>query len=208
MVLLEYMKKPTTYKVRATRREDGSYTLSYGKGQKKITAVTVRDPANNKWFVDVLGHRRKISDIKKEWGDWANKVYSGTSKASSESVPEAPAQFDPPSSSTLTPMRMKQGGDYGLKVYASDPNDPRFRKDEHATPLGMLLEVQAWCERYKERIEAINKNLAAQRTPGFNPFSFLRMMIDECIEREIPEYKHDCPYYTKDDETDDNEQII
>jgi hypothetical protein len=180
------------YQVRAKRRDDGGYDLSYGKGQKKVVATVVRDPANGKWFVDVLGHRQKLADIKKDWGTWAATRFEGASKAKRETAPIGPAQTPSPS-----PMRQTQGGDHGLKVYASNPNDPRFkyptdiqgdnyRKRGHSTPLGMLLEVQAWHERYRDRVDKINQVLAAERTPGFNPFSFLRMMIDECIERECP----------------------
>ena len=172
------MKQPS-YKVRATREPDGNYLFSYGKGQKKITVKAVKDPANNKWFIDVLGHRRKISDLKKAWGVVAEAAYNGVSKAKGEAT-QASDQAAP------TPMRMKQEGDVGLKVFSYDPNNERFRQDGHATPLGMLLEVQAWCERYKDRVESVNRRLAMERIPGFNPFSFLRMMIDECIEREIP----------------------
>lgn len=175
------------YQVRATRRDDGGYTLSYGRGKGKIVAAAVRDPANSKWFVDVLGHRRKLADLKKDWGEWAARRYSGGSKAAGETTPAEPAPQAP------TPMRMTNSGDAGLLVFASDPADPRFRyQSDHAdpikagksTPLGMLMEIQAWHERYRERVNDINRVLAAERIPGFNPFSFLRMMIDECIERE------------------------
>jgi hypothetical protein len=162
--------------------------------------------------VDVLGHRKKLADIKKEWGAVAAKAYNGSSKANGESA-QASDQAAP------TPLRKTQQGDTGFKVYASDPNDPRFKYpvdvchpvyighnaaeslalSGHMTPLGMLLEVQSWCERYGDRVDRINQVLAAERTPGFNPFSFLRMMVDECIEREVPGYEYDSPYYKKDE---------
>lgn len=171
--------------------------FSYGKGKKKIQAKAVKDPANQKWFIDTIGHRKKISDLKKEWGAVAEAAYNGVSNAKRNTT-QACDQAAP------TPMRRKQEGDTGLKVYASDPTDLRFRKDDHATPLGMLLEVQAWHERYKDRIDRINQVLAAERTPGFNPFSFLRMMVDECIEREVPGYEYDNPYGTKDETNEES----
>ena len=42
------------YKVRCTRNPDGSYTMSYGKGSKKITAVLSHDP-NNGWAWGIYG---------------------------------------------------------------------------------------------------------------------------------------------------------
>lgn len=211
------------YKVRATKRDDKGYDLSFGKGKKKVTAITKKDPSNGKWFVDVIGHYPKLTDLKKAWGEWAAEQYHGDSKADGETVgdqvpaPPSPPSL-PPAPSTLPPppppapgelikptSRRKPKGNglvvkppvglEGLAKFASDPFDPQFRypcdhpevdKQKALTPLGMLLEVQAWHERYKDRVEAINHQIALTRIPGYNPFSFLRWMIDECIEQEIP----------------------
>jgi len=195
------------YKTRATKRDDGGYDLSYGKGNKKITATTHKDPSNSKWFVDTLGHFKKLGELKKAWGTWASEQYYGTSKAVGETVPSCPAHIPPPPTIPPPPPAVKRKpkgngltppppvGRDGLLRYAFDPFDPQFRypadheteaKRKAVTPLGMLLEIQAWHERYKDRVEQVNHRLAQECVPGFNPFSFLRMMIDECIEREVP----------------------
>lgn len=228
------------YKVRASKRDDGGYDLSYGKGQKKIAATTQRDPSNNKWFVDVIGHYKKLSDLKVSWGKWATERYHGTSKTIGETVPIDAASPPPvvpslvrsdmalplgdptvvPLSLTVPPHPLPAApkhkskhkskgngivpippeGEDGRALYAINPNAPRFRypedhPDEHlrgkVTPLGILLAVQAWHERYKDRIGEINHKIAVLRVPGFNPFSFLRMMIDEIVEREVPKETDD-----------------
>lgn len=199
------------YKVRASKREDGGYDLSYGKGKKKICGVTKKDPSNNKWFVDIVGHFKKLSDLKVAWGKWAEKTYHGDSKAYGETVDKpVPAPLPPPpsipASEDITEGR-KRGrprgnglvptppeGEVGRAEYAANPDDPRFRypddyEDESkrgkATPLGVLLSIQEWHERYKDRVSEINHRIALLRIPGFNPFSFLRMIVDETIELEI-----------------------
>jgi len=40
---------------------------------------------------------------------------------------------------------------------------------------------------YKERIADVNHGLAMRKIPGYNPFSFLKLMVEECVDREVPE---------------------
>jgi hypothetical protein len=203
----------SNYKVRAKRRSEeagGGYDLSFGKGKGKVTAVTLKDVSNNKWFVDVVGHFKKLSDMKVAWGKWAEQQYLGVSKASGETTPAVATALSPPPppAPATTSRRGKKkiialppAGNDGLMMYATDPFDERFRypKDYQfgepfkgqLTPLGMLCEIQAWHERYAERIKSVNHRLALERLPGFNPFSFLRLMLDECIQREISEENED-----------------
>lgn len=262
------------YKVRANKREDGGYNLSYGKGSKKIECCTRKDPSNNdKWFVNGIGYFTKLGDLKTAWGKWAAEQYNGSSKANGESVQAAQAPVplstkvrcdnlngtvsysgpvydippgysrpaptngpcdpldmharsgDTPPPPRVVPIsapgigktplvppppppiapRRKQGngiipappeGVEGRRRYLADENNPLFRypvdcgDSELAgkeTPLGLLLEIQDWHDRYKDRVAEINHKLATAKIPGFNPFSFLRLMIDECVEREIPQ---------------------
>lgn len=194
------------YKVRSTKRDDGGYDLSYGKGKKKITACTRKDPGNgDKWFVNEIGYFKKLSDLKTSWGQWASDQYNGSSKANGETAQtvHAPVPPPPPPSTRVLPPppppiapRRKKGnglipappvGVAGRRAYLDDENDTRFKVEGKHTPLGMLLEIQDWHERYKDRVSEINHKLALAKIPGFNPFSLLRLMIDECIEREIPE---------------------
>jgi hypothetical protein len=186
------------YQTRATRREDGGYNLNFGKGKKKVVAIAKKDPSNGKWFVDTVGHFKKLSDMKKVWGKWAAEQYNGTTPVS-----PAPTITSSPSSTTIPPIpkRPRKGavtpvpplGVDGLKMFAETPdrfkhpNIPALFGDRAGkpTPLGVLLEIQAWHDRYKDRITEINHKIALSRTPGFNPFSFLRLIVNECIEREI-----------------------
>lgn len=197
------------YKVRAKRREDGSYDLSYGKGRNKVQALTKKDPSNNKWFVDVVGHYKKLGELKTAWGKWAEARYhgsSGVSKAKGETAPDTPTPLppvglpeEPPPVSNRRRKTAKPArplARYGLAMFQRVPNDPLFRyslgypdpaKRGKATPLGMLLSIQQWCELYKERIADVNHGLAMRKIPGYNPFSFLKLMVEECVDREVPE---------------------
>jgi hypothetical protein len=75
--------------------------------------------------------------------------------------------------------------DHPLFRYPADCGDPELAGRD--TPLGLLMQIQDWHERYGDRVAKINHELALLNVPGFNPFAFLRLMIDECVEREIPE---------------------
>jgi hypothetical protein len=78
------------YKAKATRNEDGSYTLSYGKGSKKLTALVSN--MHGKFYVaipdrepnEVVGKKREVIAA---WGEWAASNYEG-------SMPQPPANAD------------------------------------------------------------------------------------------------------------------
>lgn len=85
------------FQMRAGRREDGGYDLSYGKGQKKLTAVCQMNP-NKQWtIVDGFGSAnvtpsKKLSEVKQAWGTRAEASYGGAIPT----PPEAPPAAGPP----------------------------------------------------------------------------------------------------------------
>lgn len=72
------------YKAKATRNDDGSYALSYGKGSKKLTAMLVLD--NTVWAVKGEGFPLELENTKREaiakWGEWAASSYEGSASGS------------------------------------------------------------------------------------------------------------------------------
>lgn len=66
------------YKVRATRNEDGSYALSYGKGAKKLEARLSQ--IEGKWVVTMDGSNGDPHKLKRqaiaEWEAWAVGAYN------------------------------------------------------------------------------------------------------------------------------------
>lgn len=69
------------FKAKATRRGDGEYDLSYGKGSKKLTG-TLSQKAG-KWYYAVTGLEHADGPFKQKrdamsaWGNWASRAYGG-----------------------------------------------------------------------------------------------------------------------------------
>lgn len=62
--------------------------------------------------------------------------------------------------------------------YPSDHPDPAQRK--MLTPLGMLVEIDAWTRRYEETIRKVS-----ERHPH-DPFDLLMQSVRACLARELP----------------------
>lgn len=75
------------YKTRATRRDDGNYDLSYGKGSKKLTALLSQ--VNGQWFTG--GSYELRAETKREaiaeWSKWAVTSY-GSDDSSTVPAPK------------------------------------------------------------------------------------------------------------------------
>ena len=75
------------YTVRANRNDDGSYSLSYGKGGKKLAATLKNDTARKAWFVVGFGEDKVTKrEAVAAWAAWAASEYG------SPSAPETPGQ--------------------------------------------------------------------------------------------------------------------
>ena len=174
------------YQVRNSKNEDGSYTLSYGKGQKKLIAKMGRS-ATGMWGVAGVGQMHKtMKACKAAWGEWAEEAYEdGGSKGKAEtpppSSPPPPSPAGPPSFTPKAgPPAFKPPAPKALSThYDADPFDPRFRNaDKHYTPLGVLVQIEAWYERHKAEIKQLD------RPQAFTP---LIDAVRECLSRELPE---------------------
>jgi hypothetical protein len=100
----------TYFKVRNKRNDDGSYTLSYGKGAGKLEAIMVRD---GNWAIQdepSFGTHAKMADCKEAWGGWAVTAYGGASNTSAapalaETTPAHAAPSAPKSGPPKVPPR-------------------------------------------------------------------------------------------------------
>src|SRR4051812_42532568 len=88
--------------MRAKRREDGGYDFSFGKGQKKMSAVCTQD-AHKLWCIsDGFGSgtvlpSKKLGDVKDSWGKRAEASYGGQIPSQTETgSPENPPIPGPP----------------------------------------------------------------------------------------------------------------
>lgn len=82
-----------SYKVRATRRADGSYDLSYGKGSRKLTAVAVKE---GKYFVADNRWRGMLRELKEAWGEWAARQYGTVTQIQEAQEPAENFEIDNP----------------------------------------------------------------------------------------------------------------
>lgn len=202
------------FKTRNNKNEDGTYTLSYGKGGRKLTAA-MRKTADGEWIVEGLDSvYSTMRDAKETWGAMAQQAYKdGTPvKDDTPASPPEPKEPAPPKRPTPPPPSLKKAGPPSLKrrpkpaapesqptldTHAADPFDPRMRyPSDHPrhpkklTPLGVLVEIQSWCSRYRERINKTNKRLVSDgESPAYNPFYYLEQGVNDCLEREL-EHTH------------------
>lgn len=197
------------FKVRNKRNDDGTYTLSYGKGKNKLTASMFTD-AGGKWYaVSGIGAKRigpckTMKECKVRWGEWAAVAYDGSG---SKGKAETPASTPPSTTPSTTPPRVAgpprvapsgppsvrpagpprttpaMPGDVDFQ-FAADPFDPRYKypsdhddaaKQRKLTPLGVLVEIDAWCRRHEAAI---------QNVEAFKP---LVASVRACLHRELCE---------------------
>lgn len=92
------------YKVRATRREDGGYDLSYGKGRRKLTAIMYRYGTAFKVEIGVEDMRGTLKALKERWGKWAESMYNLEPPLATG---PAPREFPPPPSTVKLADRMQ-----------------------------------------------------------------------------------------------------
>jgi len=186
----------TQYKVRNSKNDDGTYTLSYGKGSKKLTA-TMAKTQSNMWdiisgggAVNVDGHKT-MKECKAAWGAWAEDAYGNESESKAESdtspdqqSPKSPATPGPPS--FKRPAKPKPTGKNKEPLgfeHNADPFDPRFKnEDKELTPLGVLIEIAAWCERHADAIKAVEKKTYPQAA-----FTNLIEQAKYTLRRECPD---------------------
>lgn len=87
------------FKARFSRREDGGYAASYGKGSRKITAVVLQAPGGA-WDVtegfgsDTVAADKRLGAVKEAWGLAATAAYDGVpipeEASTAQSIPPPP----------------------------------------------------------------------------------------------------------------------
>lgn len=111
--------------VKATRRDDGNYDLSYGKGSKKLTGIAQKSGTG--WTVlDAEGtviiapHELK-RDAQALWGKWAQKNYTGIQSGVDETetetgTPDQPEERDTSPATHLPPAGPPRPGHPGAPI--------------------------------------------------------------------------------------------
>lgn len=176
------------------KKIDGGYQAWYGKKKKKIIAYVVKHKRG--WTVlkgDAPSHllrgHMKLADLKRDWEDWARKKWIERYMPTPNPTPPKPPP--PPTYHPGTPRlaqaycppppgKLPRNLEY---EHVSDPFDPRFKypysegdvyKRRQLTPLGVVVEVLAWCQRHSADIS---------RVPAFAP---VLDTVRECVHREEP----------------------
>lgn len=166
------------YKTNNTGNDDGTYTLSYGKASKKLSALMRNH--QGKWET-FSGDGPRIEDktmkaVKERWGAWAESNYEGTPKPPAQpptvKAPPAPpvkgppAMKGPPSMPPKGPPTFKPSPTkvtpevdaaaakgLGSAEFAADPFDPVFHHpDKSLNSIGALDEVYNWACRNSHRV--------------------------------------------------------
>lgn len=156
----------TTYRVRNKRNEDGSYTLSYGRGSRALTCGMKKTGGG--WRCDDLPNPYStMKECKERWGELAVSKYgSSTTDAPSPANPPSLSKgavpvFKPSPPPRLAPSRLRADTPEGRRAIANihagrpaahglDPFAPRTRYAENhpdphkagqETPLGLLVRM-------------------------------------------------------------------
>lgn len=188
------------YKVKNSKNGDGTYTLSYGRGKQKLTAQ-MQNIKGKGWCIDDFpndGGFKKMKDAKEAWGAWAEDAYGNESgsKAESETPPDqqspkSPATPGPPTfkrtgrvqGKTPNPSNTPKSGEPLGFEHNADPFDPRFKNDDkELTPLGVLVEIGAWCARHADIIKQVEKKTYPQAA-----FTTLMDQVKHTLARECPD---------------------
>jgi hypothetical protein len=135
-------ERAMTYKVRCTKKDDGSgdYHLSYGRGKAKLTATLHKfeEPASNgdSWEIKdgKFGGRLK-RDVMKAWGEWAEQNYQAVEHERTNKQVEK-KESKPKKSGPPSVKRKKSGGPPAFKktsAPASGSNRPAHPdyEDDH-----------------------------------------------------------------------------
>lgn len=199
------------FKVRNKRQEDGSYELSYGKGKRKLIAHMTANGSVDGWGVpegdgaDILGGFKTMRDCKEAWGEWAARKYASDGSGPAATVdgppaasPPAPPTVGPPSLPPPPSLPKPKPRDLDLECNADPfsllyryPSDhPDELKRQQITPLGVLVEIDAWVKRYGRRITQISAELE-KTAPHFNPFDPLVQSVRDCLAREVQDTDED-----------------
>lgn len=192
------------YKVRNRKNDDGTYTLSYGKGKQKLTATMAK--GSDGWSItddnDLdPGVFRTMKECKAAWGAWAEDAYGNESgsKAESETPPDQqspklPSTPGPPSFKRPAPSHgpvpqshrrtvpAKSGEPLG-REFNANPFDPRFKAaNKELSPLGVLVEIASWGTRNTDEIKKFEKKLYPQ-----TPITVLLEQVHHTLKRECPD---------------------
>jgi len=153
------------FKVNNSRNDDGTYTLSYGKGKGKLTATMSNDDEGWRVYTEDGGRhpgqpgakaRKTMKETKKVWGEWAEKAYAGEDTPSdSPDKPESarPAPPPPPAHKPRTPPpppARKAAGPPPPPAHL--PSQPR-EQTGLPTPRRAIEDVFYWMLRNKNRVK-------------------------------------------------------
>lgn len=148
---------------RYSRREDGGYDASYGKGSKKLEAVMLQD--GKLWKVTSgfasggVASSAKLGEVKEAWGKLAESAYgAGNTQTSSLSVPAGPPKLPgPPSLRKSYPLSVSAAprvGPPSLKIARGIEPNPRLSTvDPNPVIEGPTL--QEWWDQMIEKNPSI-----------------------------------------------------
>ena len=148
------------YQVRA-KRSDNGYSVSYGRGSRKLTIRLIKRAATRWSFIDapsvLQGVYSSFNEAKIAFDTWAQTAYGEENgEVVTGSDPASPAIVSGVKGLPTIPSRKKGPPTYrrdpsdvqSENQYTADPLDPEFyTADENGrrlTPLGVLDEVWSW----------------------------------------------------------------
>lgn len=182
-----YHSRPPT--LRVSRKPDRAWGLAYGRQGRFITG-TVRPvtpsartewqvrTGDEDWWPDIYPRKADAIDA---WKNWAARQWARDLR-----TPETPSQVlpvdvlvPPPVIVGLDPSGIEDAADPFdvLLRYPADHPDPQRRK--HTTPLGALVNILDWCDRYETQITNM-----VERLECYNVFDPLIRAVRECVHRE------------------------
>jgi hypothetical protein len=194
------------FKVNNRKLEPGRYEFSYGRGRNKLVSVAWYNDLGRSWKTeDPAFESTTLQDLKALWGKWAIARYAGDPEPDATPAPKGPPVFVPPV--PKGPPVFKPPVVTGPPVFkprpqiehqfAADPFDVRLRypsdhddpnKRQRHTPLGTLVEIEAWCKRHEADIKKVYDLLPRKDHP-YSPFTDLIASVRACIARELPPKK-------------------
>jgi hypothetical protein len=125
-----------SFVARFSRRDDGGYDCSYGKGGKKLTAVC--SVVDGKWKVSEgfgmgqIPAAKKLGAVKKDWAKLAEQAYGTNGEAATAAVtPPGPPRLGPP------PLRPKEKID--LSQIPPTKGPPSLRMAQGLDPCSFVL---------------------------------------------------------------------
>lgn len=158
------------YKVRCTGNDDGTYTLSYGKGSKKLTQRVERYGEGQKWFIPGGSPSTSEEDgtpgphlvntlgkLKQAWEVWAKEQYNKGGCEAESTQPASPPKQTPDSPVVESKNALGLDGKRRRKDYTAEGSNVGSDEDEPLPVVGTDGELVAEKNGYEIRVHSPNK---------------------------------------------------